>query len=972
MPQISPPPRPFKRLLAPLVATLPFAGPAASLRASDLDLALEAWRTTYGENWELDVDPRTDFGVFLYSGIARPVRRPEDDAGVVEAATEFVRASQALHGIRPETLVFDRLVFLPLSLFESSDKTTIRFRQVIDGVPVEGGGVNVLVDSSEGFLLSVYSSALPAVDTFDTEPSLPAETARALAAQQLLLDTGISAEGTGPAELVITRIDDGTSRIPILAWRVRAFSWREGAGLSPVAFDYWIDAETTELIRARDAVKHFDVTGTVTSLVTKDAGALHSSSLIESKPMGYIFVDYDDGQGNTGTEQAGANGQFTILGVDPPVDVTIRYEGAVTSRITDATGPEYEQTFTLQSTTGNAIEMVPFPNPPEADIAQANAYYWIVQMHDWVQTTNPADSIWSVFHFANQPTAEVHAQGNICNGAVHSSAYELILYTSAGSDCQSNWTACNDPDPCTNTASATWVAHEFGHLLYGLYGFPPSGAGSLDEGTADVFALYLTDQVEFAKDICLDQDHCGGRRGDNARRYCIDGQTLGFDNCNPGSPHAGGEVLMGAYWKMRERLTASQGAMGEYAADALFNAWLNAYAADVEGIDPIIRTQLLTLDDVPGGQGLRDGTPHWADIDLGFAEHAFPRHKFMESGIHFSNLTDPGVTADETGPYTVSAYIKANFAPPIQSASLHYRVNGGTFQPPVSMTPSGNTFTGTIPGQTAPAVIEYYLSATDSVVAGSSTGQTAEHPVKISVALSTTQDQLLDPTEMRYENSEATPVYERFFVGVKEVLFEEDFDPQAHQDWTNGGSFNDWQVAQPAGLGGSSGGVAWSDPSAAFDGLNCAGNDLLGVAPRLGAYEPNADNYLQSPEIVLTCLSPGDRTFLRFQRWLSVDDWRTPAPPHDAAEIGILTYDGQSWAAEPEVVWRNHREVTHIDNATSSGAWMPFEIEISGFLNGATMAKVEWALHSNSNGKVYGGWAVDDVEVFAIRTETCD
>jgi len=535
---------PFHWLLAAIVATL-WELPAIA-RQSDLDAALEAWRAAHGDLWELEVDPTVGFGVYLYGGLADPETRPEDEAGFVEAAMGFVQASEALHGIDPETLAFERRVFLPLSLIDSSDKITVRFLQQVDGVPVEGGCVNVLMDAADDYLLSVQSTGLPGLETFDTTPSVPAAAASVLASGRFLSDTGFHAEETSAPRLVIAQIEDETSRTPRLAWFVQASAWREGERLPPVSFYYWFDARSGELVRTRDAVKHYDVSGTVVSYVTTGTGGLHEDGDFEVKPMSRIAIfDANDEM----ITYAADDGTFTIPGT-APLTIKVRYEGEVTAQIENEppNGAEREETHTLQNPTGNIVTMN--DSPDEEVTAQANAYYWITRVHDWIAATNPYDTVWNSFG-TDLPFAKVNDSGLQCNGGV--SNHWLRLSPSDTSSCgdEDHWSRCMQAALCTNTASATIIVHELSHLLFPKYG----GFATLtfEEGMADVYALYVTDQEIYAKDLCLDVEYpCGDRRGDNALRYCL----YGPEGCH-GDTHLSGQVLSGALWKMRQRLKQS-------------------------------------------------------------------------------------------------------------------------------------------------------------------------------------------------------------------------------------------------------------------------------------------------------------------------------------------------------------------------------------------------------------------------------
>jgi hypothetical protein len=140
-------------------------------------------------------------------------------------------------------------------------------------------------------------------------------------------------------------------------------------------------------------------------------------------------------------------------------------------------------------------------------------------------------------------------------------------------------------------------------------------------------------------------------------------------------------------------------------ADLLFLGWMNAF--DQTQIRSVIELQWLTLDDDDADIG--NGTPNLAEIDAAFVAQGFPG--FNAAGI--SGVTLLADTQDQAGPYAVSATIVAS-APPIASATLHWRVNGGGFHALAMSPQGGNTWAAAIPGQVAPALVEYYVAALDS------------------------------------------------------------------------------------------------------------------------------------------------------------------------------------------------------------------------------------------------------------------
>ena len=70
-----------------------------------------------------------------------------------------------------------------------------------------------------------------------------------------------------------------------------------------------------------------------------------------------------------------------------------------------------------------------------------------------------------------------------------------------------------------------------------------------------------------------------------------------------------------------------------------------------------------------------------------------------------------GNTGDETGPYVVAATIID--ASGVVSAAVHHRTNGGAWSQTAMVHGAGSSWTGSIPGESAGSVIDYYITAVD-------------------------------------------------------------------------------------------------------------------------------------------------------------------------------------------------------------------------------------------------------------------
>ncbi len=153
--------------------------------------------------------------------------------------------------------------------------------------------------------------------------------------------------------------------------------------------------------------------------------------------------------------------------------------------------------------------------------------------------------------------------------------------------------------------------------------------------------------------------------------------------------------------------------------------------------------------------------------------------------------------------------------------------------------------------------------------------------------------------------------------------------------WTHGATagIDEWEVGAPAGRSG----FGWSDPGAAFSGTQCAGNDLGQTTD--GAYAAASDTWLRSPPIDCTGFV-GMR--MRIKRQISC------AGPTDRVEVrcnGVLAWSS-SFTLLHDTGWVNQEFVlAGADN--HPGAVIEFRLLSSGPIQ-------------------YGGWNLDDVELYTL------
>ncbi|MCR9244106.1 MAG: hypothetical protein NXI31_03685 [bacterium] len=171
-----------------------------------------------------------------------------------------------------------------------------------------------------------------------------------------------------------------------------------------------------------------------------------------------------------------------------------------------------------------------------------------------------------------------------------------------------------------------------------------------------------------------------------------------------------------------------------------------------------------------------------------------------------------------------------------------------------------------------------------------------------------------------------------------DVIWQEDFE-SGGAGWTHGASTgtDDWEIGAPAGYSTPQ----WSDPGSAFSGVNCAGTDLTGD----GAYSPSSTSWLRSPAIDCT----GQINLrIRFKRWVSC-----PNTFGDSLELWCEGYQ----------IWHSPY-APFVENT-----WVSYETQLWMADNNPSV-ELEFRLISDGNNVEYGGWNIDDIEIFTNTSTT--
>jgi hypothetical protein len=273
-------------------------------------------------------------------------------------------------------------------------------------------------------------------------------------------------------------------------------------------------------------------------------------------------------------------------------------------------------------------------------------------------------------------------------------------------------------------------------------------------------------------------------------------------------------------------------------------------------------------------------------------------------------------TQDSGGPYPLSVSATPLTASPVASVEVRFAVNGGAEQSAALLAgTAGGTWVGSLPGVAGTGEVRYWLLATDA--AGF-------------------QQWLPDAFEPGGKTF-------GFSVGTYTTVFSEGFEGPNDAGWTHAqvATQDDWQRGAPQGKGG--------DPGAAFAGSNAWGNDLGGSGFN-GIYQPNVNNWLESPAISLAGKSA---VHLRYRRWLTVED---------------ALFDQANIKLNGTTVWTNPATAGGSAHTVDT-AWTLHDLDVSALADGNPSVKLRFGLQSDG-GLEFGGWNLDEVQLASVGPGT--
>ena len=613
--------------------------------------------------------------------------------------------------------------------------------------------------------------------------------------------------------------------------------------IGPAEYVCYVDANTGELLMRRNEIKFelpqatIHVEGEVYTTNPNNASSIED--LVDLK------VRYNNT--NYFTDSLGE-----VILPSNTGNATYYLEGSYTQVQTNSVVPS----FTTSSTNSNVM----FDNT-NSTISERTAFYAVNNIHTHFKKYFP---LFGGLDFSMETNVDLTT--NTCNAFYGGGT--INFYDEGGG--------------CNASAKIPDVAyHEYGHAINDYRYNSGAGMwnGGLNEGTADIWALSLTEYPVLGEGWLLNDPNSNVREYDSVAKV--------YPQDLVGEVHADGEIICGAFWDTYLNLGSMHQAL------ELFVDLYDGGPDGPDGTEGMIYTDVLLeflySDDDDGN--IFNGTPNDNAIVDAFALHGITLLSNAEL-IH-TELDESlgGVQID------IDAEIDMTYPWALNNAYCYYKLNNSTIWDSIPLTiVSGNDYSAQIPSQSEGTVVAYYLSLVDIY----------------------SKKAAITPFSAHLDKHANLPYF--ILVGY-ELMEEQDFDfnigfwDVSHP--SDNATTGLWEIGVPEGT--YYDGTVLVQPSTQHTpfGAYCAftGNDMTGGT--IGANDiDDGHTTLTSPSYDLT--NYNNPTF-SYYRWYTNSPPTGANPGADWWQVQV-TDDGSNW-------------VYVENNMTSDNSWRKFSFRVKDYVS---------------------------------------
>jgi hypothetical protein len=601
---------------------------------------------------------------------------------VDRVARDWIAGQTDLLGARDEALALDMIA-------NANRKWYVRYRQVVDGVPVHGAYVKLQI-TEDGRLIRFGSDFHPLTSV--PAAALDAETARETARAGVPFDP--STDRIEDLGLLVVPVPASGRDETAVEYRLvhhLVVETREGPG----RYITFVDATSGDVVRRVNDVHHVDLTGSVTGRVNEVSYCAPPQSDLGMEDLRVVVTD-------VGTGYTDESGDYVIDipdGLPHPVEFQLR--GLHVNTNNQAVG-ETDARIDVTGTPGVPLDI--YWEDANSTAAERDCFYHTNRIYDYFKDLTGL----TLGSFEGQTPCNVNI-ANSCNAFYVGGT--INFYQEGGG--------------CGNTGEISDVIyHEYGHGLDAFIG--GFSTPELSEGIADIVATMMTNDSRIGRGFNLVSCNLVLRNCNNSLQYPQDLQ---------GQSHADGRIICGFNWDVF--LNFQTAGISDSRRDSLA-AFTLLGSPETQ---PEYVTQWFIEDDDDGV--LNNGTPHYDELCDAAMQHGYECPEIFEGVL--INHTPFGDTANTTEPYEIVATIGTTVPGGMDSTTVYYSVDLGPFTA-VGMTPTGNPsqFTAEIPAQPEGSLVRYYVLGSD--VEGNRATSPADAPgiahsvVVSSVGLSTHVD----------------------------------------------------------------------------------------------------------------------------------------------------------------------------------------------------------------------------------------